>query len=452
MQRAVAVQEAHEERHHRRPEHRPDRREAEQHEHDDRDERQEVEPERPGELPHAGPRAEIHRLHAVLPRVDLDHEQQRQVVKAGRDRRHLDHVEIRDLEEFGDQERGRAEHRRGQDGAEPAGGEQASGGVPLVARLGEHRIGDRAERHGGRDARARRTAEQERREHDRAPGAGRLPAERGEREIEEELARARELQERAVDREEDDQRRRHVDRGAEDALERHVHRADEPADVVAAVAPGIGQVRPEHRVREEEDHDERHDPAGRAARRLEHEHHERDAHHHVEPVRRGAAVEEVVAALDRVEDRGDAEQREPEVDPAEAVAPPLRDREQQEHEEEHEADVRVAQRGRRDHPVRRVQVEERHRDRGDGEERAPRAGKAVGRPLLGLDELLGLLQALFGDDRFCRRSRRCVGHGPSSRGGAIIRHAPPNKKPRLGGASSDARAATSAGCPSRRST
>ena len=254
-----------------------------------------------------------------------------------------------------------------------------------------------------------------------AAGTGRLAAERREREVEEELAGAGELEERAVDREENDERRRHVDRGAEDALERHVHHTDEPADVVAAVAPRVRQVRPEHRVREEEDHHRRHDPAGRAPRRLEHEHDERDAHHHVERVRGGAPVEEVVAADDRVDDGGDAEKREPEVDPAEPVAEPLRDREQQEDEEQHEADVRIAQRRGRDHPVRGVQVEERHRDR-DAVRNAPHApAEAVGRTLLGLDELLGLLQALFGDDRFCRRFRRSLRHGPPPRPGSLRR-------------------------------
>ena len=77
-------------------------------------------------------------------------------------------------------------------------------------------------------------------------------------------------------------------------------------------------------------------------------------------------------------------------------------------------------------------MEERHRHRDGGEEHAPRAGEAVGRPFLGFDELLGLLQALFGNDRFCGRLRPFVGHGPSSRGPRIIRHGTSNKKPRLG--------------------
>src|SRR6266850_870862 len=83
-----------------------------------------------------------------------------------------------------------AQNRRRNDRAEPARGEQAARRLLAVADLGEHRISDRAERHGSGDARARRTAEQERGEHHRAAGAGRLAAHRREREVDVELAGA----------------------------------------------------------------------------------------------------------------------------------------------------------------------------------------------------------------------------------------------------------------------
>src|SRR5207245_2628630 len=105
---------------------------------------------------------------------------------------------------------------------EPARGEQATRRLLAVAGLGEHRIRDRAESHRGGDARPRGTAEQERGEHHRAAGAGRLAAHRREREVDVELAGAGVLQERAVDGEQDDQRRRNVDRDAVDAFQRHV--------------------------------------------------------------------------------------------------------------------------------------------------------------------------------------------------------------------------------------
>ena len=76
-----------------------------------------------------------------------------------------------------------------------------------------------------------------------------LPPIDGEREVDEELAGAGLRQERAVDREQDDERRRHVDRDAEDALERDVQVPDEPGDIVAAMRPGRRQIRPDHRVK-----------------------------------------------------------------------------------------------------------------------------------------------------------------------------------------------------------
>ena len=87
-------------------------------------------------------------------------------------------------------------------------------------------------------------------------------------------------------REQDDQGRRDVDRNAEDAFERDEQLADELPDVEAAMRPGLRQVRTEIRVGEESERDDRHDPAGGAARRLEQQHDEDDAEHDVELVRR----------------------------------------------------------------------------------------------------------------------------------------------------------------------
>src|SRR5436853_85076 len=79
------------------------------------------------------------------------------------------------------------------------GGEQAAGVVLAVADLREHRVGDRAERHGGGYARARRPAQEKRGEHDRASRARRLAAHRREREVDVELASPGVLQEGAED-------------------------------------------------------------------------------------------------------------------------------------------------------------------------------------------------------------------------------------------------------------
>src|SRR5439155_686071 len=74
-----------------------------------------------------------------------------------------------------------------------------------------------------------------------------------------------------------------------------VHVADEARDLVALVRPGRRQIRPEEGIEQEAGGDHRHDPAGRAAHRLEHQHDQRDTEEHVPVVRRDRAVEEIVA-------------------------------------------------------------------------------------------------------------------------------------------------------------
>ena len=321
-------------------------------------------------VPHRFELAEVDVAHAVLARVDLHHQEQRQVEQQRRDDRHQQHVEVGDLQELGDQERRGAEHRRRDDRAQAAGREQAAGGVVLVAHLVEHRVGHRAERDGGGHARARRPAEQERRQHHGAAGAGGLAAHRREREVDEELAGARVLQEGAEDREQDDQRRRHVDRDAVDALQRHVHHADQAADLVALVRPRRRQVGPAQRIGDERRRDHRHDPAGGAPHRLEHQHDQRDAERDVPGQRRGVAVGEVVAAVDQVDHDRDRQRDGQPVPPHDAVAKAPGQREHQEVQAQHERHVQRPQRLRRHDGVGGVEVERRHHE---GERPARRA-------------------------------------------------------------------------------
>ena len=367
--------------------------------------------------------------------VELDHEQERQVIETGRDGRHPDHVEVADLEELGDQEGGGAQHRRRDDGAEPAGREQAAGGVLLEARLLHQRIGDGADRHRGGDAGAGRAAEQERRQHDGAAGAVGLVAHHRHREVDEEFSRAGMLQERAVDREQDDQRGRDVDRDAEYALERDEQVADELADVEAAVGPRRRQVGTEIGVGEKRERDGRDDPAGGAPRRLQQQHDEHHAEHDIEPGRRGGAVGELLAALDGVDQDGGADDAGGDVKPADAVAEPRREREQEEAQDQNESDMRVAQRlGRNDREVgerpgagdRGVEVEQRHRHRHRRDQRAGPADEPVDHALLGLDEGLRLAQLLCGNGRRSRHGLArgvpgILGHVPSASPSAVAR-------------------------------
>ena len=238
---------------HRGPEHRQHRREAHQHEDDDRDQRQEVEPVAPRvEAPERLGSLDGDRAHAELARVDLDHDEEREVVEPGRDRRHQDHVEVGDLQELGDQERRRAQHRRRDDRAEPAGRQQPAGRVLAVAGPRQHRIGDRADGHRRRHAAsptARRAGTRPARRCGR-PRVGLPPIAAKEKSMKN-LPAPEILEKGAEDREQDDERGRDVDGDAEDALERHVDVADQPADVVALVGPGRGQLRAERGVGEE---------------------------------------------------------------------------------------------------------------------------------------------------------------------------------------------------------
>ena len=237
-----------------------------------------------------------------LPHVELDHQEQRDVVERRRDRRHQDDVEIADLQEFGDQERGGTEHRRRDDRAETPGCEQSARRLRAVTGAREHRPGNGADRHRRGHTRSRRAAEQERRQHDGTSRARVLATHRGEAEVEEELAGTRLLQERAVDREQDDQRRRHVDRRAENAFERLVHEPGEARHVVAAMRPLPREPRARESVGDEARYDDRDDPSRRAPARLEHEQHEHDAERDVGVRRCRVTVPEIVAALQQVDD------------------------------------------------------------------------------------------------------------------------------------------------------
>ena len=138
----------------------------------------------------------------------------------------------------------------------------------------------------------------------------------------------------------------------------------------------------------------------------------------------GGAVGEILAALDGVDQDGGAGDARHHVPPADAVAKARRHRKQQEAQHQHEGDVGVAQRLRRDDRKiaerpgagdRRIEVEQRHRHRDRGRRAAGQAGQPVDRALLGLDEFLGLASA---------PRRKCPADPPPGRYGPL-RHRPP---------------------------
>ena len=168
--------------------------------------------------------------------------------------------------------------------------------------------------------------------------------------------------------------------------------ADQAGEVVAAVRPRWRQIRPEHRVGDEQQRDDRHDQPGGAPRRLQQQHDEDHAQRDVEPVRHGGAVGEVLPAPERVAEDRDRSRRRQHVEPADVVAKPRRNRKQQERQHHDERHVDVAQRLRRDDVVGGVELEQGHRHRDAGDDVACDSGQAVGRALLGLHKGLGLAQ------------------------------------------------------------
>jgi hypothetical protein len=261
----------------------------------------------------------------------------------------------------------------------------------FVADLGQHRVGDRPQRDRGGDARARRPAQQERRQHHGAPGAGGLAAHRRERKVDEELAGVRVLQERAEDREQDDQRRRHVDGRAEDAFQRHVHVPDQPADLVTLVRPGRRQPGAGERIEDEQE--VMTGITQPLVRRMASMISRISATPNTMSSGSGDVLRSVKSSppMDHVDDDGDRQCRQQPVPPHDAVAIPPAMGNTRKLTNSTIATCTGPQRLGRHDAVGGVQVEHRHQHRGQRDEQAQCARQVVGRPLFLLDEGLGLL-------------------------------------------------------------
>jgi hypothetical protein len=191
---------------------------------------------------------------------------------------------------------------------------------------------------------------------------------------------------RNIDREQDDQGRRHIDRDAENAFQRNEEVADQTGQVVAAMCPRRRQVRPEHRIGNEQYRHHRHDQAGGAPCRLQQQHNKDHADDDVPAVGHGGAVGEIVTAPQGIDDCGNRKNAGHDVPPAHTVAKPRRQREQQEAQHQRECDVGVAKFLGRNDGVGRVQMKQAHHDGNGGRNSPWPAHQAVGRALFGFDE------------------------------------------------------------------
>ena len=174
------------------------------------------------------------------------------------------------------------------------------------------------------------------------------------------------------------------------------------------------QPRPHEGVNKKGGNDTRYDPARRPPAGLDHEKHKGYAEEHVERRGHDIAIPDVVAAGQEIDDAGDAEDGADDIPPHEPVAKPRNHREEQIDEQQHEADVHRAQHLRRNDLDRSVEVEEAHDDQEPGRRAVQPALKSADRTLLLLDEFLGLLQSLIGDEQLFRRLRPPVGVGHSN--------------------------------------
>ncbi len=377
----------------RRPEHGHHGREAGDHEDDDRDERQEVVAIALRERPRPG-RVDGHAGTLEAPRIQFHHHEERCVEEDRGDRRHADHVEVRDLQELGDEERSRAEHRRRQDRTEPTGRQQPACRFLRVPGPREQRIGDGAQRDRRGDTAARRPAEQEGSQHDRPTGRRTALPHHGEREVDEELARAGCLKDRAVHGEEDDEGRAHVDRCAEDAFHRHRHVPHQAIERIASMRPGRGQPRPDEGIRDERRHHDRQHPSGGPTHGLEHQQHQQATGDDIPGFGLHGAVRRGIPVTEEPRDAGDSEAGEQPVPGHHAVAETSRHRQREEQKPEHQRDVQTAQPRRTDDVDGRIEMEHGRACKRDGQGDRQRTSQAIGRAILLLDETLGLREAI----------------------------------------------------------
>ncbi len=304
--------------------------------------------------------------------------------------------EVADAQELGDQEGRGPHHRRGRDRAHAARGQEPAGVVAVVAGLGQHRIGDRADRDGVGHPGARGHCQEVGGGDDGAAGRGGLAAHRGEGKVHVEFARTADGQEGAEDAEPGDDGRADVDRHPEDPFERHVHVADDALEVVAAVRPRGGQPGADVGVGQEQDTGDRHDQPGRAPGGLQDQQQEEDPQHHVGRLGGHGAVDEVLEVDQHPADAGEPESGEREVDPGDPALVPRPHRVVEEAERKQQRDEDAANDLSRHGHDRGVERKERHPQGERGDDLVPQPLDVAGGPFLLFHQLFELLLLVLG--------------------------------------------------------
>ena len=233
------------------------------------------------------------------PQVDLDEDAQ--IVEHGRDDGDEDDLRVRNSESLGHDE-SRSAHDRRHDLTTHRGCRlDSTGEVALVPHPFHHR---NREGPGGDDIGDRRAVDRpeesggEHRDLGRAPA--RLPGE-GQRDVVEELAHPRFLQNGAEEDEQEDVGRGHTDGCGEDALGGLVHEGDDPVEVIAAVPEEAGHRPSVVVVDDEEDGQDRQHEAGDSPGRFEDEDEAEDGEDDVD------GLESAAADGQAIEDHGEVD-------------------------------------------------------------------------------------------------------------------------------------------------
>ncbi len=228
----LPAQEREQEGRYRCVEDRPERREPYRHEDDDEEERAEVVAVAPEEVTQRW-RLDLHAACPEPAGVGLDGEDDAEVVKKRGDEGVDKDFQVADPQKLGDDERRRPEGGRREYGSYPRRRQNPAARLARVAAATQDRPGHRGERNGRRRPRAGDGAEEKSGERRGAARARARVAEGREAHVYKVLARARVLQDRAVDREQDDVGSRDVQRHPEEPFETHVGL---PHDAVRPVA------------------------------------------------------------------------------------------------------------------------------------------------------------------------------------------------------------------------
>ncbi len=269
--------------------HRAHRRDVHREEHDDHHQRDQVVAES-AEQPPARLLADLDFARAVAPGVDLDSQQDAQVVQDRRHDRPDQHGQVRHAEVLRDDERGSPQRRRRQDRADARRRQHSACVLLRVAGAAEDRPRHRAETDRRRRPRTRHRAQEESgQRHGPARRCAR-PPECRKGQVDEELAGARRVKHRTVNREQHDVRGRDIERHTVEAGRLDERRADDLVPVHSGMRDrgALRQIAAVIRVRQREQADDRQSKTGRSTAGLEHEQQDDGAHDDVD--HRGSAL------------------------------------------------------------------------------------------------------------------------------------------------------------------